>query len=62
MPQPSASDSRARQAAELAAEEGAEEFAEAGDGDQADGEQRQVGPFQHGEVGAEARTGRKTPA
>ena len=54
MPQPSASDSGARQPAEPPAREGAGELAEAGDQDQPERQKQEVRVLQDGEIGAQA--------
>ena len=63
MPQASASDSRRVRPPICAAEEGAAEFADAGDQDQRRrSAAAMMGSFRMREVGAQARRGRRTPA
>ena len=62
MPQASASASAPRQPADLAADEGAGELADAGDRDQAERQQQKLRVLQDREIGAQAGQCRRTPA
>ena len=62
MPQASARDSLPAQPADAAADEGAAELSEAGDQHQRAGQQQQFGSFRIGQIGAQDRQGRRTPA